>query len=146
MKKESEGELMRRIQAGICANPAMRALRNNNAVAWTGDRIVRNFDGSITIHKPRPLHAGLGKGSSDLICISSVLVTQEMVGKFLAVFGGVEVKQPGRRPSKTQAAFIRAVKSLGGVAGVATSVSEARKLLTEVKPVDTIEPPPLPTL
>lgn len=41
-----------------------RLFRNNTGQGWTGSHIIRT-PGSITIYDPRPLSAGLVKGSSD---------------------------------------------------------------------------------
>lgn len=69
---------------------------------------------------------GLGKGTSDLICIVPPH------GRFL----GVEVKRPGYSPSDVrsdQRAWINAVRKFGGVAGIATNVAEALALVEEAR-------------
>jgi hypothetical protein len=69
---------------------------------------------------------GLGRGTSDLICIVPPR------GRFL----GVEVKRPGYSPSDVRAeqrAWIDAVRKFGGVAGIATDVASALALVREAR-------------
>lgn len=69
---------------------------------------------------------GLGKGTSDLICI----VPPQ--GRFL----GIEVKRPGYSPSDVrpdQRSFLAAVRKFGGVAGIATDVASALALVSEAR-------------
>jgi hypothetical protein len=92
--------------------------RNNVGVGWQGDA-TRLADGSILIRNPRPLHAGLCVGSSDLIGWRPILVGPEHLGTVVAQFVGVEVKTPKGRESKPQATFRRVVTEAGGLALVA---------------------------
>lgn len=105
-----------------------KIFRNNVGVGWQGKSYKRP-NGDLVIENPRPLHAGLCVGSSDLIGWRSVVVTPEMVGKRLAVFTAVEVKQPKKKPTEAQSNFINLVLSQGGYAGVATSEEEAIDVL-----------------
>ena len=108
-----------------------RMFRNNVGQAWTG-RVVRNTNGSITIYDPRPLDAGLCKGSSDLIGWTPVTVTADMVGKKLAVFTAIEVKGPKGKTSPEQTNFIDRVKIDGGIAGVARSAEDATQITNQL--------------
>ncbi|SDX68625.1 VRR-NUC domain-containing protein [Thiocapsa roseopersicina] len=101
----------------------MTVWRNNTGQAWTGDA-TRLKDGSILIRNPRPLHAGLCKGSSDLIGIRPVVVTAEMLGQTIAQFAAVEVKTPKGKLSEQQAKFLSFVESKGGLALVARSADD----------------------
>lgn len=101
-----------------------RLFRQNVALAWVGKQIKRTPT-TITLENPRPLHAGLCKGSSDVIGWTPVLVTPEMVGSTLAVFTAIEVKA-GRVPvTDEQRKFVAAVVEAGGIARVVRSVAEA---------------------
>lgn len=93
--------------------------RNNVGTGWQG-RMSRTKGGSVILDDPRPLHAGLCVGSSDVIGITAD-------GRFLAV----EVKTPTGRVTEDQIRFINAVRLKGGVAGVARSVEDALKLLKQ---------------
>ena len=88
--------------------------RNNTGQAWAGDA-QRLRDGSVLIRNPRPLHAGLCKGSSDLIGFKRLVVAPEMVGQTLAQFAGVEIKTAGGRLSEHQERFLAFVREAGGL-------------------------------
>ena len=92
--------------------------RQNVGVGWTGEA-TRLPDGSVLIRNPRPLHAGLCVGSSDLIGWRPILIGPEHLGATIAQFCGIEVKTPKGRESKPQATFRRVVTEAGGLALVA---------------------------
>lgn len=95
--------------------------RNNVGTAWVGES-KRALDGSgVFLKNPRPLHAGLCKGSSDLIGWTTI----EIDGKKVAVFTAIENKTKSGRVSPEQANFIENVKRSGGIAGVARTDNEA---------------------
>ena len=89
--------------------------RNNTGMGWTGDT-ERLSDGSVLIRNPRPLHAGLCKGSSDLIGWRPLLVGPEHLGSRLAQFAAIEVKTKRGRATAEQANFLRVVGEAGGIA------------------------------
>lgn len=122
----SETELMRRLQV-FGSKLTARLFRNNTGMAWQG-KIRKNRDGSITLQNPRPLHAGLVKGGSDLIGWTPVTITQAMVGERIAVFTAVEVKD-GTKATDEQEAFIAAVLAAGGYAGVASKEGDLTMIL-----------------
>ncbi len=121
------------------------AFRQNTGMGWAGqaqkithEKIVTLHPGDVVIRGARPLHAGLCKGSSDLIGMKMVRITPSMVGHKLAVFVAVEVKAERGTLRTEQETFIRAVQKAGGIAGMARSEAEAIKLVTEwpIKEVD----------
>lgn len=128
----NETSILQTIRLGLSQSPAVRIFRNNVGTGWAGSKIVRNANGSITIHDPRPLHAGLCVGSSDLIGWQSVVVTQEMVGKPVAIFLAVEVKRPKKNPTPEQTNFLERVAAAGGISGVARSVEDARNITNQL--------------
>lgn len=69
-----------------------------------------------------------GKGGSDLICVTPVKITADMVGKTVGVFTAIEVKNKTGRVSVHQQRFIDHITALGGFAGVARSPEEALKI------------------
>jgi hypothetical protein len=105
-----------------------RMFRNNTGQGWQGQRL-QSRPGTVLLSDPRPLHAGLVKGSSDLIGWKTITVTPEMVGRKLAIFAAVEVKTERGRITVDQLNFIEQVRSAGGIAGIARSPEEARNLL-----------------
>jgi hypothetical protein len=90
-------------------------------------RLFRNNVGKLKDSRDRYVTYGLGVGSSDLIgikhqCSRDVAI---VVGQFIAI----EVKRPGQKATPEQQNFIDTIRKLGGLAGVAHSVEEARAIL-----------------
>lgn len=119
-----------------CSRGAVRLWRNSVGLGWVGkstriDRAgpVHLNAGDVVIRNARPLHAGLFKGSGDLIGAVSVVITPEMVGRTVAVFASVEDKGPGDTSSPEQKNWAAQVRALGGIAGEVRSVEDAERLL-----------------
>lgn len=91
-------------------------------------RLFRNNTGALKDQHGRVVTFGLCEGSSDLIGWRTVTITPDMVGRRLAVFVAIEVKDKGR-PTPEQLAFIEVVLAAGGLAGVARSIEEAQAIL-----------------
>jgi hypothetical protein len=125
----SETDILQAIRLHIGNRADTRIFRNNTGTGWTGSSVVRNRDGSLTIRDPRPLHAGLCVGSSDLIGWQSVVVTPDMVGTSVAVFVAIEVKTERTKPTRDQVRFIDCVSGHGGFAGIARSPDDALDIL-----------------
>lgn len=125
-----ETDIMKRIQVALTnlGAGAIVTFRNNTGTGWTGNEIDKGKAGAIIIRDARPLHAGLCKGSPDLVGWHSMVITPEMVGRRVAVFVGIEVKKPGGRLSKDQRHFLEAAWKAGAVAGVARSAAEAEAI------------------
>jgi hypothetical protein len=119
--------LHRRIMLALGQGDA-RLFRNNTGVAWQGAP-HRQSDGSLLLTDPRPLHAGLCVGSSDLIGWRSITILPEHVGRKIAAFVAIEAKTGRGRLTDAQQAFINAVRAGGGIAGEARSVEDAARLL-----------------
>ena len=98
---------------------------NSILIADHGCRLFRNNTGAIKDAEGRLVRFGLCKGSSDLIGFRPTVITPEMVGKTVAVFTAIEVKTPTGKPTPEQVHFIKRVKELGGIAGIARSVEDA---------------------
>lgn len=101
------------------------------ALSEHGTALWRNNVGAyITDAGHRVAYGVGGPGGSDLIGITPVTITLDMVGQTVGVFTAIEVKAPkGRGPSERQRAFIAAVLRLGGYAGVARSEADALNLI-----------------
>lgn len=73
--------------------------------------------------------------SSDLIGITPVMITQNMVGQVLGVFTAVETKEenwtfdPKDQHSVAQKKYIDIVLNAGGYAGFATNVNDFRRII-----------------
>ncbi len=107
----------------------VRLFRNNVGTGWVGGPTSRTRDGAVVLKNPRPLHAGLVRGSADLIGWKSVTVTPDMVGQKLAVFLSVEVKDTNGRPRPEQIIWYDNVRLAGGIAIIVHSVDEAKDKL-----------------
>lgn len=119
---------MKRIMLAIGGLPFLRIFRNNVGTGWQGASVRQwkeNGHSYMLLKDPRPLHAGLCVGSSDLIGWRIVEVTPEMVGKHVAVFTAIEIKTETGRPTKEQSNFLQVVQMSGGIAGIARSEHEA---------------------
>lgn len=110
--------------------------RNNVAQAWVGDAhrvssatTVRLQPGDVVIRNARPLHAGLCRGSADLIGLQPVVVGAEHIGMTFGRFVAPEVKTGTGRVSADQRNFIDHVNQRGGAAGVVRSASDALELI-----------------
>lgn len=79
----------------------------------------------------RPFHAGLIKGSSDLVGWNTITVSQEMVGAKIAVFTAIEIKTRNVRITPEQTIFINNVNKAGGIAGVVYNEQEAINLIKD---------------
>lgn len=116
-----------------------RLFRNNVAKAWVGEykrydraQTVTVNKGDVVIRRARRLHAGLCKGSSDLIGWMPMEVTEDMVGKKIAVMTAVEVKTASGKVTLDQKRFLDAVELAGGLALVGRSGESVRRYLDEM--------------
>jgi hypothetical protein len=125
---KQESNIQNEIRAELPENA--RGFRNNVGLGWIGETAATK-DGSMLVRNPRPLRAGLCKGSSDIIGWVTVEITPEMVGKKIAVFMALEVKTAKGTTRKEQLNFIEVVKRSGGVAGIVRSSEQANDLVTK---------------
>lgn len=73
---------------------------------------------------------GVGQpGGSDLIGFTPRLIGEGDVGTELPIFTAIEVKTKTGRISPEQQNFIDVIRRAGGIAGVARSPEEARKII-----------------
>lgn len=91
-------------------------------------RLFRNNTGALKDANGRLVTFGLCPGSSDLIGYRTITIGPEHVGRQLAVFTAIEVKDKGRLTTQQQQ-FITAVQQAGGIAGMARSVADAQSIL-----------------
>jgi hypothetical protein len=132
---KSESNISKLIEMAI-SKTGTRIFRNNVGMGWIGEsfrinrkKTVELNEGDVVVRNARPLHAGLIKGSSDLIGWKPITVTPDMVGKKIAIFTAVEVKTKIGRASKEQLIFIENVKKDGGISGIARTPAEAVSLI-----------------
>ena len=126
-----ETNIMRLIMVAL-SKRGFRMFRNNTGKAYVGNQYIRIAksgmhhvnEGDMIIKSPRLFHAGLIKGSSDLIGWKTINVTPDMIGKKIAIFTAVEVKTPTGRASDEQLNFINQVKNNGGIATIMRSEND----------------------
>lgn len=83
----------------------------------------------IILRNPRLVNVGF-EGLSDLVGFTPVTITHDMIGRTVAVAVAVEVKTTDR-PTAKQLAFVDAVKRNGGRSGIARSVDDAIRIVSE---------------
>lgn len=76
------------------------------------------------------IHFGLTTGSSDLIGLKSVIISQDMVGQKIALFVGVETKTATGSMRDEQKRWLEFVSQMGGLAIVARNLEEASEKLS----------------
>ena len=79
-----------------------------------------------------PVQNGMGvTGIPDLICCAPVTITEDMVGKRLGVFMGIETKAPGKAKNTTanQKRNLENIHMAGGIAVVAVDTSVVESAL-----------------
>lgn len=91
-------------------------------------RLWRNNVGALRDARGQLVTYGLCRGSSDLIGLRQITVGPEHLGMSLAVFTAIEVKGPRGQVQPEQQRFIELIQRMGGRAGVARSLDEARRI------------------
>ena len=114
------------------AAKGIRLFINRVGKGWVGIVTARTAN-TITLQQPRPLEAGFGKGTSDLIGCTPITITPEMVGRTLAVYTAVEVKSEHGRATAEQLNYIKMVKQWGGIACVARSADDVFNAIEEFR-------------
>lgn len=94
----------------------------------TAGRLYRNNVGAVKTEN-RYIEYGLCRGSSDLIGFTEIIITEDMIGKKIAIFTALEIKNSTGRPSKEQVHFIKKVREAGGISGVVRNLDDYKKLL-----------------
>lgn len=109
-----------------------------------GVLLMRNNSGAFHDDTGRVVRYGLGNvspkqeiKSSDLIGITTITITSEMVGRQIGVFTAIEVKKEGWEKSNAkldlreehQQNFLSWVKSRGGIAAFADSVESFKNTI-----------------
>ena len=112
----------------VLSNEAFVQNKIRLAIGHGKIRLFRNNTGALLDIKGRLVRFGLCKGSSDLIGFKTITITPDMVGKEVAIFSAIEVKDKSK-VTTDQKHFIDIIQNAGGLAGVAKDVDEAKKIL-----------------
>lgn len=99
--------------------------------AKLGCLLMRNNRGMfLTLDGKRKVRAGLqADGSSDLIGWTPLIITEEMIGKKIAVFTAFEIKTDSGVASKEQQCFLKIVVDAGGISDIIRSPENIRDCL-----------------
>ena len=126
----SESEVQQRVQIEAAKHGVVLMRNNSGQMVGLEGRSVRFGLGNISAK-----HSEHSK-SSDLIGISTIVITSDMVGKKIGVFTAIEVKtedwNDGKKLDKRETAqlnFIQWVRERGGIAGFVNSVDSFIHLL-----------------
>ena len=126
-----ESDLTNRILLALGPDPTVRLFRNLVACGWHG-RVVEHTPSRMVILNPFPIHAGLFRGSADLIGIATVDAAALRPGP-VGIFCSLEVKTPGSRTAPErkieQDNWRDMVLARGGIAGYVESPEQAIALL-----------------
>lgn len=105
------------------------------ALAEHGALMFRNNIGRCVSPAGHVINYGVcNPGGSDLIGITPVTITADMVGCTVGVFTAMEIKTPTGRATKAQINFIKQIDSLGGIAYIARSPEESIQTILNYKP------------
>lgn len=128
-----EHDLQNEIRLHVAREHLGTLFRANVGQGWTGkvQRMHLTPDtNTILLINPRPFSTGLPVGFPDLFGFVPVTITPDMVGRQVAVFAAVEVKQKTGRVSVKQRDMLAFLQRQGARAGIARSVDEAARILS----------------
>lgn len=131
MKKEHD--LQNEIRLHVSKHQLGTLFRANVGRGWTGDAQRMNLTtntNTLVLVNPRPFSTGLPMGFPDLFGFVPVTITPDMVGKQIAVFAAVEVKQKSGRISMKQRDMLAFLQQHGARAGIARSTEDAARILS----------------
>ena len=95
---------------------------------------ILNFRNNVGVLKDRdgrPIRYGLCNGSSDIIGLRSVEITQDMVGQKIGQFVALEVKTKTGKPTEAQENFLDQVNRAGGFGMIVRSAGEVEEIFSE---------------
>ena len=72
------------------------------------------------------------KGMPDLIGVMKIKVTPGMVGTNIGIFLGIEIKRPGKKPSKIQDHRLTEIANKGGMVEVVRSRQDVRGFIDHI--------------
>jgi hypothetical protein len=110
-----------------------RLFRCNTGTAWAGKTRRINKPTTLTLNKgdliiqnARPFTTGWPKGTPDTIGLTSIKVTENMVGSRIAVFTAFEMKTGRLKPTHEQMNFIKMVNELGGISKIVRDINDIK--------------------
>ena len=119
----SETDIQEHIIKATKKTTDIRLFRNNVGNFFTGTPIDKAHE-IVTLMNFRRVKCGLHEGSADLIGWKKITITPDMLGKEIAVFMSVEVKNKKGKCSEDQSMWGKIVSKFGGISIVARSVDD----------------------
>ena len=99
----------------LVAHPMMFRNAVGYGIATNPKAIHKLKNRGYLVDKGTPIRFGLIAGSSDMIGFEPVVITQDMVGKKIAIFQSIEIKTEHDKLSKDQRKWNKAVMDAGGI-------------------------------
>ena len=112
------------------ARPDLKLFRNETAGVWAGKFVGRNKVGDVVLRGARHFKCGLREGSADLIGITGPQWEKGPAGLFIS--SEVKARKDTMKPN--QKTWLRVMKEMGAIAGIAKSVQDVTDLLGEPPP------------
>lgn len=139
----SENTVMRNVWLAL--GMMSRIFRLNSGIGWVPTRgeveTLQNGDKLVPGGRPVPLGFGTPSGDpvegpGDLVGWTSIEITADMVGCWVAVFTNIETKKDKRAAKRrAQVNMIEQVKNAGGIAGFAHTPEMAVEIVKGFTPV-----------
>lgn len=133
-----ESSILRQVR--LEATKHGRFVRVNVGQGWTGKvtRIARRGvvevdAGDVVIRQARPFQAGPPAGTADLLGVTRVTVTPDMVGKVIGVATAIETKTAKGKQRDEQKIFERVMVAQGGMYVLARSADDIARELGGLK-------------
>jgi hypothetical protein len=133
-----ESDIQATIRKALTAGKYGKFFRINVGTGVTGkkewitkEKNVLVRPGDVVVRGARIFDTGAPVGFSDLIGVTPIMVTQQMIGQVLGVFVAIENKTETGKSSPEQEKFIKVIQSVGGRAGVARSVEDAIRIVSD---------------
>jgi len=131
-----ESDIQAIIRKALTAGKRGKFFRINVGTGVTGkkewitkEKKVSVYPGDVVVRGARTFDTGAPVGFSDLIGVTPVTVTEQMIGQVLGVFVAIENKTDTGIVSPEQEKFIKNIRSVGGRAGVARCAEDALKIV-----------------
>lgn len=124
---QRETDIQRMIRLALAKDTSVRLYRFQSGQFWQG-QLVHEDEELVTLRHARRVHVGF-EGLADLDGWRTRLITQDMIGQKIAQWASVEVKRTGENPTDAQQSFLWQVRRMGGLAGVARSADDTRRIL-----------------
>lgn len=137
----SESKILKQVRLAL--QPYGRYTRVNVGTGWTGNKVRRIANpgqvfvepGDVVIKAARPFSTGVPAGTADIIGVTRVTITPDMVGQVIGVATAIETKSARGKQRDAQKIFQRVFEAQGGIYGLARSPADVEVILKQKKMV-----------